>query len=93
MQSLTLKRVQKFDISQPISLSDDNNVLGTIAPDSPKTLTVESRIFKVFNATFMETINESIFVLNDDAELQAINEYKRSDRQSLIFHSTISDIS
>ena len=34
MQSLTLKRVQKFDISQPISLSDDNNVLGTIAPDS-----------------------------------------------------------
>lgn len=88
MQSLTLKRVQKFDISQPISLSDDNNVLGTIAPDSPKTLTVESRIIKVFNATFMETINESIFVLNDDAELQAINEYKRSEVFKVFYDTT-----
>lgn len=88
MQSLTLKRVQKFDISQALSLSDDNNELGTIAPDSPQTLIVESRKFKVFNATFTETINESIFVLNDEAELQAINEYKRSEVFKVFYDTT-----
>ena len=88
MQSLTLKRVNKFDITQSLSISDDNNEIGTIVPDSPKTLTVESRIFRVFNATFMETINESIFVLNDDDELQAINEYKRSEAFKIFYDQT-----
>lgn len=91
MQSLTLKNATKFTINQAVSISDDQNEIGTIAPDTPRTLTVESRIFEVFNATFMETIQESIFVLNDDAELQAVNEYKRSESFK-VFYDTADHI-
>lgn len=88
MQSLTIKKVQKFNINSQLSISDNQNDIGTISPDSPRTLIVESRRFNVYNATFTETINESIFILNDSEELQAINEYKKSETFKIYYDTS-----
>ncbi|EGP5215536.1 hypothetical protein CUM63_13045 [Enterococcus faecium] len=88
MQSLTIKKATKFEIELPLSISNEMNEIGTISPDNPKTITVESRVLKVYNATFIETINESIFILNDDDELQAYNEYKKSEAFKIYYDAT-----
>lgn len=83
MRSLTVRKFEKFDITDNLPLLKKGEPVGSIAP-SEQTYTMEGKLFQIFNCSYFISINETIMVRpNEEDGLITVDNYKKSQNFNL----------
>ncbi len=83
LKSLTIRKVEKFNVDDSLPLLKDDTTIGNIAP-TERSFVIERTTFTEFHCTYYVDFNDTIIV-EVDGNLNTVDNYKKSSSFSLYF--------